>query len=212
MKRNYQKEMEKQINEAMQKEEVPRLLLHSCCAPCSSYVLEYLSGFFEITVYYYNPNITDPQEYRKRVLEQERLTKEMQARHKILFEEGPYEPECFFEAAKGMEQLPEGGDRCRACFALRLKKTAQAASEGGFGFFTTTLSISPLKNAQALNELGELAAAEYGNTRFLNADFKKKEGYKRSLELSKQYGLYRQDFCGCIFSEQERNNRKNKEE
>lgn len=182
---------------------MPRLLLHSCCAPCSSYVLEYLSEYFSITVFYYNPNIYPPEEFGKRVEEQERLIRELPAKHPVSFLEGPYEPERFYEMAKGLEQIPEGGERCFRCYRLRLLETAQMARAGGFDYFTTTLSISPLKNAQKLNEIGARLAEEYG-VPYLFSDFKKRNGYKRSTELSAEYGLYRQDYCGCVYSLRER--------
>lgn len=200
-KRNYQKELEQVL--AGEKGKKPSLLLHSCCAPCSSYVLEYLSQYFYITVLYYNPNIYPEEEYWKREEEQKRLTEVLPGGAPIKFLQAPYRPSEFYQAVKGLEQIPEGGDRCRACFALRLNYTAQQAAKGNFDYFTTTLTISPLKNAQAINELGEAAAGEYG-VRWLPSDFKKKNGYKRSTELSKEYGLYRQDYCGCVFSRQER--------
>ena len=181
----------------------PRLLLHSCCAPCSSYVLEYLSEYFSITVFYYNPNIYPPEEFGKRVEEQERLIRELPAKHPVSFLEGPYEPERFYEMAKGLEQIPEGGERCFRCYRLRLLETAQMARAGGCDYFTTTLSISPLKNAQKLNEIGARLAEEYG-VPYLFSDFKKRNGYKRSTELSAEYGLYRQDYCGCVYSLRER--------
>ena len=202
-KRNYQKELERKLKKLTDQEQVPSLLLHSCCAPCSSYVLEYLSQYFEITVFYYNPNITEEEEYRKRVREQRHLISRMPLKHPVAFLEGSYEPERFFAAVKGLEQVLEGGERCFACYRLRLEETANVCREKGFDFFTTTLTISPLKNAQKLNEIGEALAAEY-QVSFLNSDFKKKNGYKRSVELSEEYDLYRQDYCGCIFSRQER--------
>lgn len=202
-KKNYQKELDKKIELIVSEKKVPRLFLHSCCAPCSSYVLEYLSNYFQITVFYYNPNITEQEEYEKRVEEQQRLIREMDTKYPVKFLEGAYEPERFFEIAKGLEEIPEGGSRCRKCFELRLAETARLCKEGGYDYFTTTLTISPLKNAPLLNEVGELAAETYG-TVFLNSDFKKKNGYKRSVELSQEYGLYRQEYCGCIYSRQER--------
>ena len=214
MNRNYQKELERLILQLNREQErtdgsgarVPRLLLHSCCAPCSSYVLEYLSQYFSITVFYYNPNITDSEEYRRRVEEQKRLIGEMPVKYPVSFLEGEYDPRAFTEIARGLEQVPEGGERCFRCYALRLEKTAQLAREREYDYFTTTLTISPLKNAQKLIEIGEQMAEKYG-CRFLNSDFKKKNGYKRSTELSKEYGLYRQDYCGCIYSKQERDRR-----
>ncbi len=201
--RNYQKELDRILARIADEDRVPRLLLHSCCAPCSSYVMEYLSGYFEITVFYYNPNITEEEEYRRRAAEEARLISEMPFAHPVTFLEGAYEPKRFYEAVRGLEQIPEGGERCRECFRLRLAESAKAAVREGCDYFTTTLTISPLKNAAVLNELGEEAAAEYG-TVFLPSDFKKRNGYKRSIELSGEYGLYRQDYCGCIFSKHER--------
>ena len=196
---NYQKELD-QILEALQKEgRVPRLLLHSCCAPCSSYVLEYLSEYFEITVFYYNPNIYPEEEYYKRVEEQQMLIGKLTAAHPISFLEGMYDPERFYRMAAGLERAKEGGERCLGCYALRLKEAAEKAKEGGFDYFTTTLSISPLKNAQKLNEIGIALGKQIG-VPYLVSDFKKKNGYQRSVELSGEYGLYRQDYCGCQFS------------
>lgn len=203
-KRNYQKELDEVIKGL---EKTPTLLLHSCCAPCSSYVLTYLSEFFEITVFYYNPNITSEEEYRKRTEEVERLIHELSPVHPIHFIEGTYEPARFLEAAKGYETDPEGGERCKKCFELRLSETAKVAAEGKYDYFTTTLTISPLKNAALLNEIGE-AEAEKTGTVFLPSDFKKKNGYLQSIELSKLYGLYRQDYCGCGFSKAERERQK----
>lgn len=207
--RNYQKELDKILDQLTKDESKKgqRLLMHSCCAPCSSYVLEYLRQYFRITVFYYNPNISMESEYRKRVEEQKRLIAayNMQSEKGYLIEviEGDYEPMAFYEIAKGLEQCPEGGERCFACYELRLKKTAMLASEKQFDCFSTTLTISPLKNAGKLNEIGEALAQEY-NIPWLVSDFKKKNGYKRSIELSAEYDLYRQDYCGCIYSKQER--------
>ena len=207
-KRNYQKELDKKIEEIARCEYVPKLLLHSCCAPCSSYVLEYLSEYFSITVFYYNPNITDIEEYQRRVEEQKRLIRQLPVKHEIAFLEGDYEPELFIQAVKGMEHLPEGGERCARCFELRLGETARLAYDGMYDYFTTTLSISPLKNADKLNEIGERMAELHGGISYLNSDFKKKNGYKRSVELSEIYRLYRQDYCGCIYSKAERERQK----
>lgn len=201
-KRNYQKELEGIIEENQRENRVPTLLLHSCCAPCSSYCIEYLSQFFKITVYYYNPNISEKEEYEKRVREQIRLIQSMPVKNKVDFLEGIYEPKEFFETARGYENCPEGGERCFRCYELRLKSTAKKCEELGFDYFTTTLSISPLKNAQKLNEIGEKLAEEM-SLKYLVSDFKKKEGYKRSIELSKEYDLYRQNFCGCVYSRAE---------
>ncbi len=260
--RNYQKELDKMINRISGKTggwtadedqiQPPRLFLHSCCAPCSSYVLEYLRAYFRITVFYYNPNISMQEEYRKRAAEQKRLimaynaeaerqeqagaysagtgrqeqtgvysaeTKqreqtgvhnaeagETDAGHRVYpieIVEGDYEPERFLEMAKGQEQCPEGGARCFDCYEMRLRKTAELALSGGYDYFTTTLSISPLKNAAKLNEIGERLAEEYG-VDWLPSDFKKRGGYQRSIVLSKEYDLYRQDYCGCIYSRRQR--------
>ena len=198
-KRNYQKELEKVIDECTRQKKVPKLLLHSCCAPCSSYTLEYLSDYFEITVFYYNPNIFPEEEYYKRVEEQQRFILELPAKHPVNFVEGVYDPKQFYEIAKGLERVAEGGERCFKCYELRLRETAKLAKEGGYDYFATTLTISPLKNAQKLNEIGEQLSEEFG-VAHLPSDFKKKNGYKRSIELSNQYGLYRQDYCGCVYS------------
>lgn len=221
--RNYQKELEKIIQglapaekgngnalpEAARKQP-PGLLLHSCCAPCSGYVLEYLREFFRITVFYYNPNISMEAEYRRRAAEQKRLIAAYNAKlpaYPIEIIEGDYEPDCFYHMARGLEGCPEGGERCFACYELRLRKTAECALAGKYDYFTTTLSISPLKNADKLNEIGERLAKEYG-VGWLPSDFKKKGGYQRSIVLSKEYDLYRQDYCGCIYSQKERDVRK----
>lgn len=203
MNRNYQRELDTLIGKLEETGRVPTLLLHSCCAPCSSYVLEYLSGYFEITVFYYNPNIYPEEEYRKRAAEQEELIRKMPLRHPVSFLEGDFDKGRFYEAVRGVEEIPEGGERCRRCFCLRLSETARLAAERGFDFFTTTLTISPLKHAGTLNEIGEKLAAEYGVS-WLASDFKKRNGYKRSTELSREYGLYRQNYCGCVFSRRER--------
>ncbi len=197
---NYQKKLEAILGEIADKEKPPRLLLHSCCAPCSSYVLEYLSGYFSITIFYYNPNITDDGEYQTRVQEQKRLIESLPARHKISFLEGCYEPEKFFAMAKGLEKDPEGGKRCFACYRMRMEEAAALAAENGFDYFTTTLTLSPLKNAEKINEIGRELEALYP-VRHLPSDFKKKGGYQRSLELSRKYQLYRQNYCGCVFSQ-----------
>ncbi len=200
---NYQKELDKLIDHLQKEEKVPTLLLHSCCAPCSSYVLEYLSSYFKITVLYYNPNIYPESEYSKRIIEQQTLIGEMNTKYPVQFIAGSYDKEKFYEMAKGLEEVKEGGVRCFKCYELRLRETAEIAKEGGYDYFTTTLSISPLKNAAKLNEIGLKLAEEYGVS-YLTSDFKKKNGYKRSVELSAQYGLYRQDYCGCEFSMRQR--------
>lgn len=209
--RNYQKELEK-IMKGLdgQDSKVPKLLLHSCCAPCSSYCMEYLRDYFQITVFYYNPNITEREEYRKRMQEERRLIEaynRQESQKKIAVIEGDYEPDRFLEMAKGLESCKEGGERCFRCYELRLRKTAEMAREMGTDYFTTTLTISPLKNAAKLNEIGEALAGEYG-IRWLPSDFKKRGGYQRSIELSKEYGLYRQDYCGCVYSKRQREEKK----
>ncbi|MGN0140779.1 MAG: epoxyqueuosine reductase QueH [Roseburia sp.] len=203
MKQNYQKILENTIQRNQETGRVPSLLLHSCCAPCSSYCLEYLSEYFSVTVYYYNPNIYPPEEYTKRVEEQQRLIEELPVRYPVSFLEGAYDTERFYAMAKGLEEVPEGGERCFLCYELRLRESAEVAAARGFDYFTTTLSISPLKNAEKLNEIGDRLGAEYG-VAYLNSDFKKKNGYKRSVELSQQYGMYRQYYCGCVYSKRER--------
>lgn len=200
MKINFQKILDKKLEELSASNEVPSLLLHSCCAPCSSYVLEYLSEFFNITVFYYNPNIHPESEYRKRVEEQKEFIENLPVKRKISFIEEKYLPEEFFDIAKGLEEEREGGLRCFKCYELRLKEAAKKAKELNFDYFTTVLSISPHKNAEKINEIGEKISQEF-EIKFLNSDFKKKNGYKRSIELSKEYNLYRQDYCGCIYSE-----------
>lgn len=196
---NYQLELEHTLEGLKKEGRVPSLLLHSCCAPCSSYVLEYLSKYFYITVLYYNPNIYPQTEYDKRVEEQQRLIEAMNTEHEVKFIAGRYNPDEFFQIAKGYERLPEGGERCFRCYRLRLEETARIAKEQQFDYFTTTLTISPLKKATKLNETGLELEESYG-TIYLTSDFKKKNGYKRSIELSHEYGLYRQNYCGCVYS------------
>lgn len=208
--RNFQKELEKLIAQTQKEGKVPSLFLHSCCAPCSSYVLEYLSQYFEITVFFYNPNIFPQEEYDKRVKEITRLIEAMEFIHPVKLVEGHYDPQEFFEMAKGMEDIPEGGERCFCCYRQRMEESAKLAAEGGFDYFTTTLSISPLKNAAKINEIGEELAQIY-HVAHLPSDFKKKNGYKRSIELSHEYDLYRQNYCGCVYSKRESQEReKNK--
>lgn len=202
--KNYQKELEKIIEEIKRTGEAPTLLLHSCCAPCSSYCLEYLSEYFKITVFYYNPNIYPESEYALRTEEQKRLIKELKVKNEISFLEIGFNPEEFYSAVKGLEKEKEGGERCFVCYRLRLSKTAEEAKKRGFDYFTTTLSISPLKNAEKLNEIAEDEGIKNG-IKHLPSDFKKKNGYKRSTELSRQYGLYRQDYCGCVYSVRDKN-------
>ena len=197
--RNYQKELDHIIEDLEKKKEGPRLLLHSCCAPCSSYVLEYLSRFFQITVFFYNPNIYPPEEYEVRVKEERRLIERMPFVHPVAMKEGEYDPGKFYQAVKGFEKEPDGGARCERCFRLRLYEAACAAKAGGYDYFTTTLTISPLKSAPKLNDIGEQVGKEMG-VAFLPSDFKKKDGYKRSIQLSKEYELYRQNYCGCVYS------------
>lgn len=201
MKQNYQIMLDKTLENINGTH--PSLLLHACCAPCSSYVLEYLNRYFDITVFFYNPNITELDEYTRRADEIKRLISELKPEREIKLKYGKYDPERFFELAKGHENEPEGGERCMRCYRLRLSEAAQAAASGGFDYFTTTLSISPHKNAQALNEIGAELARETG-VNYLFSDFKKKNGYKTSCELSAVYGLYRQDYCGCIYSKNQR--------
>ncbi len=196
--------MQEIITKEKESGHVPALLLHSCCGPCSSAVLERLTPDFELTVFYYNPNIYPAEEYYKRVEEQKRLINAFPAVHPIHFVAGDYFPADFHEAVKGLEKEPEGGARCRECFRLRLQEAARTAHELHMEYFTTTLTISPLKNAAVLNALGEEIAEGYEGLSFLPSDFKKRNGYKRSCELSAEYGMYRQDYCGCVFSLRER--------
>ena len=198
-KPNYQRELDKVIEENQRAGKIPRLLLHVCCAPCSSYCLEYLSQFFRITVYYFNPNISIKQEYLHRLSEEKRLISEMEFENPVDIIEGVYNPQMYFDAVKGLENEPEGGKRCEKCFELRLNSAAETAKKGGYDYFTTTLTISPLKNAQLLNDTGAAAGKAHGVS-WLYSDFKKKEGYKRSIVLSKEHNLYRQNYCGCIFT------------
>lgn len=196
---NYQRQLDSLIAGIPENTEPPRLLLHSCCAPCSSYCLEYLAEHFRITVLYYNPNITDSSEYKKRVEEQKRLISELPVRFPVNFVEGEYKPSDFYNIAEGLETAPEGGERCFKCYRLRLGYAAGHAKQHGFDYFCTTLSISPVKNAAKLNEIGSELSKIY-SVNWLPSDFKKRNGYKRSIELSREYGLYRQNYCGCGFS------------
>lgn len=195
---NYQNQLDR-IIENISPENPPKLLLHSCCAPCSSYTLEYLSRYFDITVYYFNPNISPKQEFDKRFEEQKRLISQMPFKNSVTLVEGDYNYDDFLEIAKGLENVPEGGERCFRCYKMRLESTARLAKEQGFDYFCTTLSISPLKNSQKINEIGFEIEEKYG-VKWLPSDFKKREGYKRSIQLSREYSLYRQNFCGCVFS------------
>lgn len=194
---NYQKETDSVIESL--NGTVPTLLLHSCCAPCSSYTLEYLSRYFSITVFYFNPNISPKAEFDKRFAEQKRLIETLPSENKISLICGDYNYDEFLNVARGYESVPEGGERCFRCYRMRLEKTAELAKQNGFDYFCTTLSISPLKNSQKINEIGFNVAEKYG-VKWLPSDFKKREGYKRSIELSREYDLYRQNFCGCVFS------------
>ena len=199
---NYQKELDQLIEKLVEQQKRPKLLIHSCCAPCSSYVLEYLSKYFEITIFYYNPNIYPEQEYIRRVEEQKQLIQAMPLFSEVRFRQGDYQPQLYYQTIKGLEEEPEGGARCFLCYEIRLREAAQLAREGGYEYFTTTLSISPHKKSEKLNEIGNKLAMEYGVS-YLPSDFKKKNGYKRSIELSREYDLYRQDYCGCVFSMRE---------
>ena len=205
-KRNYAKELNTLIETFTHEEKRPTLLLHACCAPCSSAVLEKLTAHFKITVLFYNPNIYPEAEYQKREAELKRLISEMPCTKEVALVDLPYVPEEFFTAVRGLEHIPEGGERCFVCYEMRLREAAEMAKQLKLDYFTTTLSISPLKNAEKLNEIGERLAAEYGIP-YLNSDFKKRGGYQRSIELSHEYGLYRQDYCGCVFSRRERDAR-----
>ncbi len=204
---NYRIEMEREIEALKRAGRRPLLALHSCCAPCSSAVLEQLNDAFQIAVFYYNPNISPEDEFRRRAEEQLRLVREMPLAEDIRAEIGAYDPERFYAAVRGHESDPEGGARCGICFELRLRETAKYARDIGAEYFTTTLSISPLKDASRLNTLGGAIAAEYG-LKYLHSDFKKKDGYRRSCALSKEYDLYRQDFCGCVYSKLEAERRR----
>ena len=195
MKENYQKIMENTLKNI----DGETLLLHSCCAPCSSYVIGLLSNHFKITVYYYNPNISPYEEYKKRVEEQIRFISELDTKYKVDFIEGDYEHEEFLSVTEGLENELEGGKRCFVCYNQRLEKTAVLAKEKEYDYFCTTLTVSPYKNSQKLNEIGKNLEEKYG-VKYLLSDFKKNDGYKKSIELSKEYNLYRQDYCGCKYS------------
>lgn len=200
--RNYQRELDELLMEIGAAREKPKLFLHCCCAPCSSYVLEYLSAFFTITLFFYNPNIADDAEYEKRKQELVRLVKEGAYPGRIEFARAEYDSGLFLERVRGLEREPERGKRCFVCYEMRLRKTAELAAGAGADYFCTTLSISPHKNADKLMEIGEALSREYGVS-YLPSDFKKRNGYKRSIELSRQHGLYRQNYCGCVFSKEE---------
>lgn len=202
---NYQKKMNEIISGFGDR--MPTLLLHACCAPCLSSVLEQLSPKFRITVFYYNPNISPEDEYKKRLAEVKRLLGELPQKNPAQFIEGRYNTRQFLELARGREQEPEGGSRCRDCYRMRLAETAKFAMAGAYDFFATTLSVSPYKNVRQLNEIGEELGREYG-VAYLPSDFKKNGGYQRSIELSRVYGLYRQDWCGCVYSREEARRRR----
>lgn len=200
----FQQQLTRILEEIKKTGKTPHLLLHCCCAPCSSYVLEYLSPYFKITVFYYNPNISPQEEYELRLSEIKRFVQEFKTPNPIEFMEGQYDPKRFYSTVKGLEQAPEGGARCEKCFELRLSEAASKAKEIGADYFVSTLTISPLKNASVINRITEECSAIY-QVQSLPSDFKKKNGYKRSIELSREYNLYRQDFCGCVFSKKKNN-------
>ncbi len=201
---NYQKRLDKLI--AGFGGEIPTLLLHSCCAPCSSYCIEYLSQYFRITLLYYNPNISPAEEFTKRSEELKRLVSEMSLPNPVSVVIDDYDPNEFLSKVKGLENVPEGGERCFECYRLRLERAARYAANGGFDYFCSTLSISPRKNCEKLNEIGDELSEIY-SVKHLPNDFKKRNGFKRSVELSEQYGLYRQSYCGCVFSKAENQTR-----
>ncbi|MFW6148243.1 MAG: epoxyqueuosine reductase QueH [Atribacterota bacterium] len=201
---NFQQLLDKKINEIKQENFTPKILLHSCCAPCSSYVLEYLSQYFSITVFYYNPNIHPEDEYYRRLNEQEKIIEQLPVKNKVYYIESPYEPSVFFQEVKGLEKEKEGEKRCIKCYSLRLEKTAQKASELKIPYFATTLTISPHKDAEKINKIGQEIATNYQSD-YLYSNFKKKNGFKHSIALSNQYNLYRQNYCGCIFSQKKNN-------
>ena len=203
---NYSKQTESIIENNKREHILPSLLIHACCAPCSSACLEYLNTYFRITVFYYNPNISPRSEFEKRLAEEKRLLAAMPFENPVKIIDGDYDYGAFLDIAKGLEDCPEGGERCFRCYRLRLEQTARLAADLAFDYFCTTLSISPLKNAQKINEIGFETAHKYG-VKWLPSDFKKKDGYKRSIELSRQYGLYRQNFCGCAFSKRDAENK-----
>ena len=198
---NYQKILDETLENIKNSNKRPKLLLHACCGPCSSYVLEYLCNYFDITIYYYNPNIYPKEEYTRRKEELKTFVNKFNNKIKVI--EEFYNTDEYYKSIKGLEKLGEKSERCYKCYEFRLDKTALFAKENNYDYFTTTLSISPYKNAEWLNEIGKNMEEKY-NIKYLFADFKKKNGYKRSLELSKEYKLYRQDYCGCVYSKQER--------
>lgn len=196
---NYQKELDKLLSSISEKNKVPNILLHACCAPCSSYCIEYLSKYFNVTLFFYNPNISSDSEYDKRAQELNRFIEETEYPNKISYIEAVYEPEEFYDTVKGYEDCAEGHERCFLCYELRLDKTARVAARGHYDYFCTTLSISPLKNAEKINEIGYKLQNKY-NISWLPSDFKKKDGFKRSIKLSNEHNLYRQNYCGCVYS------------
>lgn len=202
MKINYQLELEKTIKEHQKNGKIPTLLLHSCCGPCSTYVLEYLSNYFKISVLYYNPNIYPSEEYFFREDEQKRLIEKMTPKYPIDFIPSDYDPKEYYSKVHGYQNEKEGGKRCELCFDLRIRQAGVVAKKMGFDYFTTTLSISPHKNSQLLNQIGAKISEEVG-VDYLFSDFKKKNGFKRSVELTEEFDMYRQDYCGCIFSMRE---------
>lgn len=203
---NYQRKLEELVESL---DYTPKLLLHSCCAPCSSRCIEFLSNYFDITILYYNPNISPIAEYEKRKEEQIKFINEFKSKHKLDYMDVEYNYNDFLNIAKGLEHVPEGGERCFKCYRMRLDKTARLGKENNYDYFGTTLTVSPYKNSQVLNKIGEELSGKYG-IKYLYSDFKKNNGYKRSIELSKVYNLYRQDYCGCIYSKMERDEKREK--
>ncbi len=200
---NYNKIMEEKLVEIKDSGKIPSILLHSCCAPCSSHVIDTLTNYFNITILYYNPNIEPLEEYEKRKQEEIRFINEYPAKNQLNIMDCDHENNKYHETIKGLEQEREGGARCIKCYFLRLEKTAMLAKRSNFDYFATTLTVSPLKNSAKLNEIGEYLSEKY-DIKYLYSDFKKKEGYKHSIEMAKEYDLYRQDYCGCIYSKKER--------
>ena len=196
MKTNYQLKLDEIINSL---DGPKKILLHSCCAPCSSYVIEYLSNYYYITILYYNPNIEPIDEYIKRKNEEIRFINEFKTKYKVDMIDIDYDNDTYHEVIKGLENEPEGGARCGKCFYLRMEKTAKMASDLGYDYFATTLTVSPYKNSETINKIGSILESKY-NIKYLYSDFKKREGYKRSIALSKEYNLYRQHYCGCLYS------------
>ena len=204
---NYNKVMEEEISKIVAEGKTPSVLLHSCCAPCSSHVIATLTPYFDITILYYNPNIEPYEEYEKRKQEEIRFINEFPNQNKLTIMDCDHDNKLFHKTIKGLEKEKEGGARCIKCYYLRLDKTAQIAKDKKYDYFATTLTVSPLKNSNKLNEIGEYLSKKY-NIKYLFSDFKKKEGYKHSIELSKEYNLYRQDYCGCIYSKEQREQQK----